>query len=217
MESWLRSVLLSAFFSLASTLPMLAWSQESSIPEPPPPVIEPNVDRRDLDVGAIDTENFELTAFLGLMSIEDFETGFVYGGRLAYHVNETLFLEGSLGVTEAGKTSLERAVPVIVLLDDRSLTYYDLSLGWSLFPSESFYGDRKAFNSSFYLIGGLGSVDFADNNSFAVNFGFGFKVLLNDSFAARIEARDYLFDVEIQGAKKTLNNMQGTINFSWFF
>ncbi len=217
MESWLRSIFLSAITGLASTLPALSVAQDAGVPEAPPPVIEPAVERRDLDVGAIDTENFEVTAFLGIMSIEDFETGVVFGGRLAYHINETLFLEGSLGTTEAGKTSLERAVPVIELIDDRNLTYYDLSLGWSVLPSESFYGGSKAFNSSFYLIGGLGSVDFADDSNFSVNFGFGFKILLNDSFAARIEARDYLFDVDIEGAKKTLNNMQGTVNFSWFF
>ena len=69
----------------------------------------------------------------------------------------------------------------------------------------------------FYLIGGLGSTDFADDSNFTVNFGFGFKIFPTDVFAIRIEARDYLFDTEINAEDKTLNNMQGTLNFSWFF
>ena len=68
MESRIRSLLLAAVGSaIAFSAP--AWSQDAS--EAPPQVIEPNVERRDLDVAAIDTEDFEITAFVGIMSVED--------------------------------------------------------------------------------------------------------------------------------------------------
>ena len=214
MESRARSIFLNTAGLMLTLFSALVSAQDSA--DQPPQVIEPDVERRDLDVGEIDTENFELTGFVGLMSVEDFETNAVYGGRLAYHMSENLFAEATYGATEVGQTSAERVLG-FTFFDDRNLSYYDLSLGWNILPGEAFYRDRKAFNSSFYLIGGLGSTKFADDSSFTVNFGFGYKILLNDSFAVRIDARNYLLDVDIQGLKKTLNNMQGTINFSWFF
>ncbi len=45
----------------------------------PPRVIEPNVERRPIHVARIDTENVEVGAFFGSLSIEDFGTNPVYG------------------------------------------------------------------------------------------------------------------------------------------
>jgi len=214
MESRIRSIFLAAVGStVAFSAPV--WSQNSA-DSTPPQVIEPNVERRDLDVAAIDTEDFELTGFVGLMSVEDFESNVVYGARLAYHINTALFLEGAIGQTKVGDSLAEISVGN-EFFSDRNLTYYDASLGWNILPGESFFGKKRAFNSSFYLIAGLGNTDFADDNNFTINFGFGFKFLPTDYLAVRIEARDYLFDTEINAVDKTTNNMQGTINIGWFF
>lgn len=213
MESRIRSIFLTCMlFVLVGN----AWAQEM---EQPPPVIDPRVERRDINVGAIDTEDFELTGFLGYMSIEDFEGDLVYGLRLAYHINEAFFAEASYGATEAGDTSFERLSGGADLLSssDRDYTYYDLSLGWNLLPGEVFVGNGRAWNSAFYLIGGVGSTDFAGDEEFTINFGFGLKVLPTDVFAVRLEARNYVFDVDVTGEDKSTNNLQGTLNFSWFF
>ena len=104
-----------------------------------------------------------------------------------------------------------------MLLSDRDLSYYDLSLGYNLFPGEVFFGAERAWNSSVYLLAGLGSTDFAGDDQFTVTFGFGLKVLPTDFLAVRLEARDYMFDTEVTGEKKTTHNLQTTLNFSWFF
>ena len=213
MESRIRYIFL-ALAGSAIVFSAPVWSQDGTAA--PPQVIEPNVERRDLDVGAIDTEDFELTGFIGIMSVEDFETNGVYGVRLAYHINTALFIEAAVGRTEVGDSTAEGIIGN-EFFTDRNLTYYDVSLGWNILPGESFFGERRAFNSVFYLIGGIGNTDFADDNNFTINFGFGFKFLPTDYLAVRIEARDYLFDTELNGVDKTLNNMQGTINLSWFF
>lgn len=191
--------------------PALAQDEET------PQVIEPKVERRDIDVAAIDTEDFELTGFVGLMSVEDFESNAVYGVRLAYHVTEWLFTEATYGTTDVGTSSFEKLGGGAVLLSDRKLTYYDLSLGYNLFPGEVFFGTKRAWNSSVYLLGGLGSTDFAGDDQFTVTVGFGIKVLPTDYLAIRLEARDYMFDTEVTGEKKTTHNLQATLNFSWFF
>lgn len=213
MESRIRSLLLGLTGVCALNAGMPAWSQD--IADPPEQVIEPDVERRDLDVAKIDTEDFELTGFIGVMSVEDFETNPVFGARFAYHINEALFAEAAIGRTEVGESTLEKYIDTF--FDDRNLTYYDISLGWNILPGESFLGKKRAYNSAFYLIGGLGSTEFADDTNFTVNFGFGFKLLPTDFLAVRMEARSYLFDSDLNAQEKTLNNMQGTLNISWFF
>jgi outer membrane beta-barrel protein len=226
MESGIRNIFLSvrrALLAMTLVVPGLvpspAAAQDGAGGDAgePPQVIEPRVERRDIDVAAIDTENFEVTAFVGLMSVEDFESNAVYGARLAYHVTEWLFAEASYGTTDVGTSSFEKLGGGAALLSDRTLSYYDLSLGYNLFPGEVFFGADRAFNSVFYLIGGLGSTDFAGDDQFTVNLGFGIKVLPTDYLAIRLEARDYLFDTEITGEKKTTHNLQGTLSISYFF
>jgi len=218
MESRIRSIFLTA--GLAVLMPFGGVQAQDGVDVlQPPPVIEPEVQRRDIEVGKIDTEDFEITGFIGYMGIEDFESDLVYGARLAYHINEAFFGEISYGKTEAGTSSFERLAEGNDLLNgsDRDFKYYDVSLGWNVFPGEVFVGDGRAWNSSFYLIAGAGSTDFAGNDEFTMNFGAGFRVLPLDSFSVRVEVRDYILDVDVTGEDKTTNNLQATLNVGWFF
>jgi outer membrane beta-barrel protein len=221
MESRIRSIFLvraAILISACLALPTLAQDETLPAEQNTPRVIEPDVQRRSIDVSKIDTEDFEVTGFVGVMSIEDFESDLVYGARLAYHINDIFFAEASYGSTEAGRTSFEKLQPNADLLgNDRDFSYYDLSLGYNILPGEVFFGSDRAFNSSLYLIGGLGSTDFASDNHFTINFGFGIKFLPTDYIAIRLDARDYLMDIEITGEDKTTHNLQGTLNVSWYF
>ena len=71
-------------------------------------VIQPEVERREIKPAKIDTEDFEIGAYIGIKSVEDFETNLVYGARLAYHVSENFFVEGTYGRTDVGETSFEK-------------------------------------------------------------------------------------------------------------
>ena len=66
-----------------------------------PPVIEPDVARRDIKVPKIDSENFEVGFSAGELSVEDFGVNTVTGLRFAYHVSESFFLEAAGGRTTA--------------------------------------------------------------------------------------------------------------------
>ncbi len=216
MESRFRSIFLSTA-AVATCLSLgvaSAWAQDSDVA---PEVIEPTVERRDIDVAAIDTENYEVTLFVGLLSVEDFESGAVYGARLGYHLSESFFAEASYGTTKVGTSSFEKLGGGAVLLSDRNLSYYDLSLGYNLFPGEVFLGSKRAMNSVVYLVSGLGSTTFAEDNHFTVNLGFGVKVLPTDYLAVSFEVRDHMFDIDITGENKTTHNLQGALNISYFF
>ena len=194
--------------------------------EAPPPssesagqVIDPEVERREIKEPDIDREDFEVGAFIGIMSIEDFGSDVVYGARFAYHVTEGFFVEGTVGQTEAGLTSFEvlsGGAPIIAD-DERTFTYYNLNVGYNLLPGEGFIGEGRAYNTNFYLIAGLGSTNFAGDDRFTVNFGAGYRFLLNDSIALHVDFRDHLFDIDILGEEKTTHNLEGHLGVAWFF
>ena len=162
--------------------------------EPPGEVVDPQVERREIKEPAIDREDFEVGAFVGMMSLEDFGTDVVYGARLAYHVTEGFFIEGTVGQTEAGLTSFEELSGGARLIDDdeRTFTYYNLNVGYNVLPGEGFVGEGRAYNTNMYLIAGLGSTRFAGDDRFTVNFGLGWRFLLTDSIALHIDFRDHL-------------------------
>jgi len=184
---------------------------------PPGQVIDPEVERREIKEPAIDREDFEVGAFAGIMSIEDFGSDTVYGVRLAYHVTEGFFVEAMVGRSEAGLTSYESLSGDARLFDDRALSYYNINLGYNVLPGEVFVGEGRAYNTNFYLVAGLGSTNFADDDRFTVNFGAGFRFLLTDSVAFHLDFRDHLFDIDILGDEKTTHNLEGTFGVTVFF
>jgi outer membrane beta-barrel protein len=182
-------------------------------------VIEPEVERRKVKEPEIDTEDFEIGAFAGLLSIEDFGSDFVYGARIAYHVTEGFFVEGTVGQTTAGLTSFEVLSGGAPLLsdEDRKFTYYNLNLGYNILPGEVFIGEGRAYNTSLYLIGGLGSTRFAGDDRFTVNFGAGYRFLITDSVAVHLDFRDHLYDIDLLGEEKTTHNLETHLGVTVFF
>ncbi len=186
---------------------------------PPPSVIEPQVDRRTVKVPKIGAKNIELGAYYGELSIQDFGAQPVTGARLDYHITEDFFFEADYGRAKGGRTSFEQLSGGIQLLSDaeRRFTYYNLSLGYNLLPGEVFIGRNFAMPSAFYTIGGIGSVDFAGQQNFTVNFGAGFRVLPTDWLALHIDVQDLVFKSDVTGVNQLKNNLQATIGASVFF
>ena len=226
MESRFRVLfLIVAMISLsgcAATKNLFGFGREEAPPpsaEPPGQVIDPEVERREIKEPAIDREDFEIGPFVGIMSVEDFGSDVVYGARLAYHITEGFFVEGTVGRTDTGLTSFEELSGGARLITDseRQYTYYNLNLGYNILPGEVFIGEGRAYNTHLYLIGGLGSTEFAGDDRFTVNFGFGYRFLLSDSVALHIDFRDHLFDIDLLGEEKTAHNLEGHFGFTVFF
>lgn len=182
------------------------------------PVIDPKVERRKVNVPKIESSNFELGVYGGLLSIEDFGSNGVVGARLAYHVTESFFVEGSYGLSRGSKTSAEVLGPFNLLTsNDRRYQYYALSAGWNALPGEIFIGENRAYNSALYLLIGVGDTKFGGDNRFTVNGGFGYRILLTDWLATHLDVRDYLYDTDITGEKKVVNNLEASLGLSFFF
>ena len=196
-----------------------AQDTEAAIVEGQAPVIEPELERREIEVAAIDTEDFELGLFAGLMSIEDFGVNSVAGARFAYHITEKYFVELAAGASEGEETSFERLSGAAQLLtdDERALSYYNLSLGYNLFPGEVYLGSDRAFNSTLYLIGGVGKTNFAGDDRFTLSFGMGVRLLPTDWFAIHADIRDNIYDVDLLGQEKTTHNLEAHLGVTFFF
>ena len=183
-------------------------------------LIQPEVERRVVELANIDRDDLEVTAFTGLLSVEDFGVNPVIGGRLAYHINEYLFVEGTVAKSKAGQTSYERVsgTPLpVVSGNKRDITYYNVSLGYDLLPGESFLTKTKAFNSALYVIAGIGSTTFAGSDRLTMNVGGGFRFLATDWMAVHLDVRDHIFNIDILAEDKTANNLEVTFGLSVFF
>lgn len=204
------------------TVPGESEEEEAPVgdePEQRPAVIDQKVERRKIKVPKIDASNIEIGARYGEISIEDFGAAPLAGLQLDYHVTEDFYFEATYGRAKAGKTSFELLNGDVQLLTDaeRQFTYYSLGLGYNFLPGEIFIGRKRAMTSALYLVGGIGSVKFAGQNNFAVNFGAGFRVLPTDWLAIHIGMEDLIFKSDLLGVDRLKNNLQGHIGATVFF
>lgn len=182
-------------------------------------VIQPKIERRIIDVDKIDTEDFEIGVYSGLLSVEDFGTNMVIGVRAAYHVTESVFFEAAYAKSDTSETSYERLSGGAPLLSasERELTYYNASIGYNLLPGEAYMGKGWAFNTALYVIGGVGITSFAADDRFTVNFGAGYRFLVTDWLAVHLDVRDHIYDIDLLGVAKTTHNLEMTGGVTVFF
>jgi outer membrane beta-barrel protein len=220
MDPGLRLLLLSGLALAAQAAPPGALAQDAVGAAPATPqVVEPRVKRREVEPAAIDSENFEAGAFLGVVGIEDFGSSFSYGARIAYHFTEDVFAEATIGSAEAGRTSYEELSGSAELLTDseRRFTHYDLSVGWNALPGEVFLGGSRAMPSAVYVTLGAGSTRFAGDDHFSVVLGAGLRLLANDWLAVHLDARNIAFESDLLGDDKLTHNLQFTFGLTAFF
>jgi len=182
-------------------------------------ILDPNIERRHIKEADIDAENFEIGLYTGVLSIEDFGSDLLVGLRLDYHLSEDVFLEGSLARSEAGDTSFETLNAGVQLLtdDEREYTYYQVGVGYNVLPGEAFLTENRAYNNALYLMGGAGMTDFAGDEHFTLSMGVGYRLLINDWMAVRVDMKDHIFSLDVLGENKTTHNLELTAGIGVFF
>jgi outer membrane beta-barrel protein len=216
MENWHKRFLLTAVATVGSLIAGVVSAQSTTVGEE---VISPDIDRRAIEKPAIDTEDFEIGVYVGILSIEDFNSEIVYGVRGAWHITEDFFFEVDYAVSEADLTSYEELTGGPPLFEDseRDYSYYTLNLGWNVLPGEVYVLDKYTMKSDFFLIAGAGSTDFLGDNWFTVSVGAGYRLLLNDSITWRVDVRDHIFDRDVFGFDSTTNNIEWSTGVTFFF
>lgn len=195
----------------AATLPATA--------QDPIQVVEPQLERREIEPPAIDSENFEVGFFAGMISIDDFASEPVYGVRAAWHLSEDFFFEANIGLAEADLTSYEKLSGGAPLFEDseRDYQFYNLSVGWNVLPGEIYFSEKRAFKSDLYLIAGVGGTDFLGDTWFTATVGIGYRLLINDWIAWRLDVRDHIFNRDTFGDDETTQNIEWSTGVTFFF
>jgi len=201
---------------LALLLPMAGFAQGPERAETEQ-VIQPEIDRRQVRIPRIDTEDFEIGVYTGILSVQDFGARPVYGARLVYHVAEDFFVEGMYGKSTVSDQALCNLGLCLFPSREEDLTYYGLSVGYNFLPGEIFIGRGNAMTSAVYLLGGVGNTSFLDEGYFTINVGMGIRVLPVDWLALHLTMRNHMFESDILGKNDIKHNFEMTLGLSVYF
>lgn len=179
-------------------------------------VVEPNEQEREQYEAQIDTEFFELGAYMGIIGIEDFDSASVLGVKASFHATEDFFLQANYGEAEAGQSAAE-VTSAGNLIADRDYQYYNLLVGYNLFPGEAFITQNLTLNSAFYLVGGIGNTDFGGDNHFTITYGSGYRIILSDWLTWNMDFRNHTFEYNVLPIKKRVNNLEFSLGLTAFF
>ncbi|HTF96278.1 MAG TPA: outer membrane beta-barrel domain-containing protein [Cellvibrio sp.] len=220
METWFQRLFLIALLASAG-LGSVATAQEDDEQDGDEleQIITPDIKRRTIKEDDLDSEDFEMGAFFGLLSIEDFGTNDVQGITFAYHITEDFFVEAAYGISKTEKTSYESLSGGVELLteDQRDISYYNLSLGYNFLHGQVFISDKWAFNNHFYIMLGGGNTDFAAKDYFTTSIGAGLRFYATDWLALDLSSRGHSFEHEVFGESKRVTNMETRLGLSLFF
>ena len=239
MDNWLKHILLGHRRSSRSAVTVCRWiallavcwacltiwqteavaAEEGDKPEAVQ-VIKPEVKPREISEADIDDEFFEIGAYAGVLTIDNFGSEAVYGVNAAFHATEDFFLQVNYALSSAGNTSFEElsGENVRLLTDsERDYTYYNLLVGYNIFPGEVFMTSNLTFNSAFYLIGGIGNTEFGGEDNFTTTVGTGYRIVLLDWLTWHIDFRDHIFQSDILNEDETTHNIELSSGVTLFF
>ena len=181
-------------------------------------VVVPEVDRREVKLPRLASNDFSVGAFVGTYATENFGASFVAGVRLGYHITEDVFVEGAFGRSQVSDDAFRQVLPGGVFPSSReTLSYYNLSAGYNLLPGEVFIGRNRAKASAVYVIGGLGSTKFNEQTHQTINYGLGLRVYLGERSSLQVDMRDHVFSLDLLGKNQSTHNLELTGGFSYYF
>jgi outer membrane beta-barrel protein len=181
-------------------------------------VIQPQVDRREIKVLHIPSNDFEFGLFTGDYNTEYFGSDLVGGARLGYHITEDFFAEAVYGSTRATDEVFRQILPGGLFRNPKeSLQYYELTGGINVLPGEVYFWKHTARPSAIYLIAGLGSTRFLQQWHFTASAGFGVRVWLANWASLQVDMRDHLFSLDVLGEKRETQNLEFSGGITFFF
>jgi len=215
METGLRRFLLILLICGQGTV----WAQQGPVAAPEGGLVEPVVERSEFDESLIDSDDFELIAVFGYISIEDFGVNSLTGLSLAYHVNPHVFVRATGLRSEGDRTSFETLTGGAPLLtaQEREFEYYRLDLGYNLLPGEAFLDAATTFNTALYVSAGMGTTSFAGDDRSTISYGIGYRLILWEYSALYSEFRNNVFDMDVFGENKSTSNLEFTLGISLIF
>jgi len=207
------------FLAALTALPARAADEQPAGTQPGnEQVIEPQVARRDVKVPKFPSNDFEFGLFAGTYATQNFGSSFLYGLRLGYHITEDVFVEGVYGRTKVSDENYRQILPGgIFPQPEEKLYYYNLSAGYNILPGEVFLSKNIAKASGLYLIGGVGSTHFLEQQKMTLNFGLGLRVFFKDWYVVQVDMRDHVYSLDLLGKRENTQNLEFSAGVTFFF
>jgi len=174
-------------------------------------IITPDIERSETEVPRIKTEDYEIGAFVGIYSTEDFGTESVFGITGSYHFTEDIFYSVTFGSSNVSDASGQAN------LVSTDLIYINLLFGYNVLPGEVYSSVGKAWSSSTYFVAGLGATDINDSQNLTIILGGGLRLVPVKNIAIHIDFRDHILSSNLLGTNKSIQNIEITAGASWFF
>ncbi len=152
-------------------------AQTPDFPKSEDPLIAPPSEALEFKEEKIDQEFIEISPYYGLFAIDGFSTSSVMGLNLALHLTEDIFFEGNYGITQVGDDAFGGGLTIFT---DTDMSYWNVNLGYNLFPGQIFVTRSRTLNSTIYIVGGAGLTEFDAKSRFTFNLGTGYKIFFTD-------------------------------------
>jgi len=208
LQALLVTALAGASFAALAAEPKTASDQ----------VIVPEVDRRDVKVPRIPSNDFTVGAFVGTYATQNFGSSAVGGIRLGYHITEDFFVEANVAQTKVSDETFRQILPGGIFVSEKQkLTYYNVMGGWNVLPGEVFFGRNNAKASALYLVAGVGSTKFVDQKRQTISYGLGSRVFLADWASVQVDLRNHRYSLDLLGKRQSTNNPEFTLGTTFFF
>ncbi len=214
----MRPIHVTLLITAATVFSQNALAQSSATQNTKDQVVVPEVDRRDVKVPRIASKDFEIGAFLGTYSAQNFGSSLVGGLRFGYHLTEDYFAELAYGQTKVSDETYRQILPGGIFTDSTAkLTYTNLSVGANVLPGEVFIGKGKAKATAVYLLGGVGSTQFNDQRRQSFNLGLGMRLYLADRISMRVDVQDHIYSLDLLGKRERTQNLELSAGLSMYF
>lgn len=177
-------------------------------------VIDPDKNIATANAAARDTEHVEFGLYVGILSVEDFNTNSSIGFSARYFIKENIFVEGNYG-----RSSTKRANPEGSqnFNPDRTFSYIGIAAGYQMLKGRSFLGKKRKYNTGLYAVGGLESIKFADESTSGAVLGLSYKTILTDLVTVNLDFKNHIFNRSFLNDDKLTLNPEMIIGFNLIF
>ncbi len=167
---------------------------------------------------AIDSEHFELGAYFGALSVEDFSTELSGGITLNYHISSRFMVQGHYAQADIERATFEEVSGGNFLSEaDRTFEHLSVLAGYRLAEGRSFFGGDRKFNSYLYALAGPSQVSFAGEDNTGLILGLSYKTVLTDWATLNLDVRDIVVNRSFLGDDKTTHNTELALGFNLLF
>lgn len=183
-----------------------------------PQIVVPEVARRDIEPPKFPSNDFDVGAYFGTYSTQNFGASSVVGLRLGYNITEDFFVQSVIAKTNVSDKNYRQILPGGIFPNETErLSYYNLSAGYNILPGEVFVGSKYAMPFHLYLIAGVGSTTLDEQKHATFNFGTGMRLFFTDNWSMQIDARDHVFSMDLLGERERTQNLELTVGLTASF